>query len=180
MIIRFDIAHVVFKLSEFFINSSKFHIKCVDRTIVYLKLIKRFVIRFNFDFSNNFLNLIFIDNSNVSFADDFLIKYSFQGYAFKLLENMIDWKVFKQRTVNSSSIEAELLTVIVANKELIWWHRFFETINFQINHIFTIQCDNLQTIRVLFSSKFITKFRHVDIYRHWLRQKIKSSRINLI
>ena len=62
---------------------------------------------------------------------------------------------------------------------MIWWHRFFETINFQINHIFTIQCDNLQTIRVLFSLKFTTKFHHVNIHRHWLRQKIGSGRINL-
>ena len=93
---------------------------------------------------------------------------------------MIDWKTFKQRIVITYSTEAELLAVIAANKKLIWWHRFFETINFQTNHIFTIQCDNLQTIRVLFSLKFITKLRHVNIHRHWLRQKIKSGRINLI
>ena len=92
---------------------------------------------------------------------------------------MIDWKTFKQRIVITSSIEAKLLAITAANKKLIWWHRFFETINFQINHIFTIQCDNLQTIRVLFFFKFITKFRHVDIHRHWLRQEIESDRINL-
>ena len=177
VITRSDIAHAVFKLSEFFINSSKFHMECVDRTIAYLKLIKRFVIRFNPDFSIN--NLTFIDSSDVSFADDFLIKYSSQGYVFKLFEDMIDWKAFKQRTVITSSIEAELLTVTAADKELIWWHRFFETINFQTNHIPTIQCDNLQTIRALSFPKFITKLRHVDIHRHWLRQKIKSDRINL-
>ena len=153
--------------------------ECADRTIVYLGLIKRFAIRFNFDFSSNLLNFIFIDNSDVSFANNFLTKYNSQGYVFKLFENMIDWKTFKQRIVITSSIEAELLAVTAANKKLIWWHRLFETINFQTNHIFTIQCDNLQTIRVLFFFKFITKLRHVNIHRHWLRQKIKSGRINL-
>ena len=154
--------------------------ECANRTIVYLELIKRFAIRFNLDSSSNSLNLTFINSSDVSFADDFLTKYSSQDYVFKLFENMIDWKASKQRIVITSSIEAELLTVTAANKKLIWWHRFFETINFQINHIFTIQCDNLQTIRVLSSFKFITKLRHVNIHRHWLRQKIKSGRINLI
>ena len=38
----------------------------------------------------------------------------------------------------------------------------------------------MQTIRALFFFKFTTKLRHVDIHRHWLRQKIKSGRINLI
>ena len=179
MIIRPDIAHAVFKLSEFLTNPSKFHMKCVDRTIAYLEFIKRFAIRFNLDFNSNLLNLTFINSSDASFADDLLIKYSSQGYAFKLFENMIDWKASKQRIVTTSSTEAELLTVTAADKKLIWWHRFFEAINFQINHILTIQCDNLQTIRALSSPKFTTKLRHVNIHRHWLRQKIGSGRINL-
>ena len=179
MIIRLDIAHAVFKLSKFLTNLNKFHMKCADRTIAYLRLIKRLAIRFNFDFNSNPLNLTFIGSSDASFADDPLTKYNSQGYAFKLFENMIDWKISKQRIVITSSTEAELLTVTAANKKLIWWHRFFETINFQINHISTIQCDNLQTIRVLSSPKFTTKLRHVDIHRHWLRQKIGSDRINL-
>ena len=88
IIIRSDIAHAVFKLSEFLTNPNKFHMKCADRTIAYLGFIKRFVIRFNFDLSIN--NLIFIGNSDVSFANDFLTKYSSQGYAFKLFGGMVD------------------------------------------------------------------------------------------
>ena len=57
--------------------------------------------------------------------------------------------------------------------------KFFEIINFRLNHQLRIQCDNRQTIRILIFDNFIIKFRHVDIHRHWLRQKTMNEQIDL-
>jgi hypothetical protein len=35
----------------------------------------------------------------------------------------------------------------------------------------------MQTIRALITNKLIIKLRHVDIYKHWLRQKITNDQI---
>ncbi len=44
-----------------------------------------------------------------------------------------------------------------------------------------IRCDNRQILRVLESDilKLNTKLKHVDIHRHWLRQKVQSGRISV-
>ena len=76
-----------------------------------------------------------------------------------------------------SSTEAELLAISATGKELIWWRRFFESINFTLNQTCLIQCDNAQTIRALTENKFTTKLRHVDIHGHWLRQEIAAGKI---
>lgn len=81
--------------------------------------------------------------------------------------------------MTTSSTEAELLAISAAGKELIWWNRLFESINFRTNQIPQIQCDNMQTIRVLTTNKLITKLRHVDIHKHWLRQEIALGKINI-
>jgi len=46
----------------------------------------------------------------------------------------------------------------------------------------TIQCDNLQTIRLINSDIALlqTKLRHVDIHNHWLRQEAIEQRIAVV
>jgi hypothetical protein len=44
-----------------------------------------------------------------------------------------------------------------------------------------IQCDNIQTIRLVNEeiTRLQTKLRHVDIHNHWLRQEVSQGRINV-
>ena len=43
-----------------------------------------------------------------------------------------------------------------------------------LSEALTIECDNLQTIRLLVNKamKLQTKLCHVDIHSHWLRQEV--------
>ena len=52
-------------------------------------------------------------------------------------------------------------------------------IEFDPGHDINIDCDNLQTIRLLTkeTSQLNTKLRHIDIHNHWLRQEIQEGRI---
>ena len=123
---------------------------------------------------------IFLGSSDASFADDVDTRHSSQGYCFRLFGGLIDWKASKQRTVTTSSTEAELLAISTASKELIWWTRFFEAISFIPQDVTEIECDNKQTIRAFTNiSQFSTKLRHVDIHRHWLRQEVERKTVNI-
>ena len=62
----------------------------------------------------------FIASSDASFADDYLTRYSSQGYCFMLFGGIIHWKASKQKTVTMSSTEAELLALTLAGKEYLW------------------------------------------------------------
>jgi hypothetical protein len=167
---------VAFKLSEFLINSFKCHIKVVNRTLKYMRHTKKLAIKFN---TKSEAHIRFLASNDASFVDDIKTRFSFQEYAFKLFNELIDWKTFKQRTVITSFTETELLIISVVKKKLIYWQRLFKIIYFQINQKSTIQCDNQQTIRALIISKLITKLRHVDIHKHWLRQEIALDKIDI-
>jgi hypothetical protein len=66
------------------------------------------------------------------FADDPIIRYSTEGYLFKLFNGLIDWRLTKQKTVTILSTEAELLALSHAAKEVIWWKRFFKAIQLDL------------------------------------------------
>ena len=91
---------------------------------------------------------IFHCSSNAAFADNPDQKSS-HSYLFKLYESAIVWKAMKQSTVTTSSTEAELLALTTTTKEALWWQQFFKVINFDTEENLQIDCDNLQTIRLL-------------------------------
>jgi hypothetical protein len=83
--------------------------------------------------------------------------------------------------MTTSSIEVELLTLSRIVKKVIWWKRFFKAIQFDSMKKLHVRCDNHQIIRILKKKmlKLKTKLKHVDIHRHWLRQKVQTDRIHI-
>ncbi len=107
---------------------------------------------------------IFESTADVFFAND-LDRRSAEEYIFKLFDEMIDWAVKKQFIVSIFIIEAKLLSMLHADKKLIWWIHFFQKLKFDSNQKIMIYNDNLQIIRLFISKilKIETKLRHVDI-----------------
>ena len=87
----------------------------------------------------------------------------------------------KQKTVTTSSTEAEFLALSYAAKEIYWWKCLFRCIQMDPGHDTAVACDNQQTIHLLTedTGKFSTKLRHVDIHRHWLRQEVQEKRLRI-
>ena len=146
----------------------------------YLIHIKDYVIIF--DSKINDLKIIFLNFLDAFYADDVETRHNFQNYCFKLFNGLINWKISKQKTIIISSIKAEFFVIFNALKKLLWWIRFFEQIFFNIGQSTQIQCDNMQMIKafIIDISQFIIKLRHVDIHKHWLRQKMKNKTIIII
>jgi hypothetical protein len=118
---------------------------------------------------------IFERTTDVFFAND-LDRKNAEEYIFKLFDDMIDWAVKKQFIVSIFIIEAKLLSMLHADKKLIWWIHFFQKLKFNSNQKIMIYNDNLQIIRFFISKilKTETKLRHVDIAQCWLRQSVQS------
>jgi hypothetical protein len=93
----------------------------------------------------------------------------------------VDWKASKQRTVTTSTTEAELLAISEAGRTVAMWKRLFNAIRFDPGHPLAINCDNKQTIGILTKEtpQLRTKLRHVDIHQHWLRQEVQEQRIHV-
>lgn len=113
--------------------------------------------------------------SDASYADN-SGRISSQGYLFRFFGAAVVWNATKQRTVATSTTEAELLALSAAARELIATIRFLQQFGFKFNQDVTIVCDNKQTVDIINKDAPIlaTKLRHVDIHQHWLRQLVHS------
>jgi hypothetical protein len=122
----------------------------------------------------------FVCASDASYVDNIGRKSS-EGYIAYLFNGPIDWTARKQKTVTTSTTEAELLAISFVSKHVMWWKRLFRAITLDVEHKLYVLCDNKQTVDLLtkVNSLFRTKLRHINIHHHWLRQEIVEGNINI-
>jgi hypothetical protein len=153
------------------------HLKAVDHLILYLYATRYLSLCFDSEMRTS----IFTAASDASFADNADRKSS-EGFIFCLFGGPIEWKSRKQKTITTSTTEAELLAISHAAKQLYWVKRLFSFIQFETDtEVETIQCDNKQTVDLLTREKssFQTKLRHVDIHQLWIRQEVQAKRLRI-
>jgi hypothetical protein len=171
-------------LAEFLINPGPEHQAAVDRSIQYTYGTRALAPEFGFTDQEKTLGTgtpLFISSSDASFADDTETRKSTEGYLFQLFGGPIDWRCTKQKTVTTSTTEAELTALSHAAKELLWWQRFFQGIKLDLDQEYQINCDNLQTVGLILKEtpRLVTKLKHVDIHNHWLRQEVAHQKLQI-
>ncbi|KAJ5674281.1 uncharacterized protein N7477_004215, partial [Penicillium maclennaniae] len=149
-------------LSEHLTNPTEKHIDAADKAIAYLYYTRYKAIEYSPVQSDN---PTFVCVSDASYADNIGRKSS-EGYIAYLFNGPIDWIAWKQKTVTTSTTEAELLAISSANLD---------------QERLSVLCDNKQTVDLLtkVNSLFRTKLRHIDIHHHWLRQEIVAGNIDI-
>jgi Reverse transcriptase (RNA-dependent DNA polymerase) len=175
VISRPDIAHAASKLARYLKNPTAEALSLSNRVIAYLYATRTLAI----EYCGASNAQIFECSSDAAFGDCPSTRRSSDGFLFKLYGGPIDWRASKQKTVTTSSTEAELLALSSAAREMLWWHRFFAAVRFDTEQDVNIDCDNQQTIRLVtgHAARLDTRLRHVDIHRHWLRQEQQAGRI---
>src|SRR5437667_2397239 len=184
--VRPDVAHAARQLAEFLTNPSPRHLMEVERVIAYLDTTKYLAI----EYSGNIPDLANAQLADLrelraagdaSFADDASSRRSTQGYVIQLFNGPIAWQSNKQRSVTTSTTEAELLALSHVGGELQFLSRIFKAIDFTVDHDIGIDCDNQQTVRIVNSKDptITTKLRHVNIHQFWLRQEVQEGRLQV-
>ncbi len=97
----------------------------------------------------------------------------------KLFGREVALRANEKDIVTTLSNEDELLAISQTAKETIYPSRLMQALNLVILEAHTIECDNAYKIRLVVdkSMKLRTKRQHVDIYLHWLRQKVQRGSI---
>jgi Reverse transcriptase (RNA-dependent DNA polymerase) len=174
---RPDIAFACSRLARFNTNPDKSHHEAADKVLRYLNHTRGHALQFGHgDKAEPWLCA-----SDASFADNSLDRKSSQGYVISIFGGSVAWRANKQNTVTTSSTEAELLALSQTAKEAIFLSRLLKALTLQLDEPLTIQCDNIQTLRLMNedTTKLATKLKHVDVYNHWLRQEVGEKRITL-
>ena len=169
---RPDVSFAAQKLAEFLTNPGPRHLAAANRTIAYLYGTRKRSIQY----SPTAIGQYFQCMSDASYGDDSLSRKSTEGYLFVLFGGPICWRCTKQKTVTKSTTEAELLALSHTASEMYWWLRIFDSLTLKLGQEYVINCDNLQTVRLLHQDapKLVTKLRHVDIHNHWLREQVQK------
>lgn len=187
IISRPDCASALQKLSQFLTNPSPTHIKAVEGCIAYLYCTRSLALEYGSDQATPLftggsdLSRHFLAASDSSFADDPVRRWSTEGSLFQLFGGCIDWSSSLQKTVTTSSTEAELLALSHICAWLFWWRRVFDNLHLDLDEETTVHCDNLQTIRLMMkeSPKLVTKLKHIDIHQSWLRQETEKGTVKI-
>ncbi|KAJ6047199.1 uncharacterized protein N7446_012033 [Penicillium canescens] len=178
---RPDAAKATAKAAEFLMNPGPKHIDAIDRIIQYLYKTRFWAIEYGVRGLEPGIELA---AKSVEFASDASFgdnpdRRSSEGYVCKLYGGPIDWKASKQKTVTTSTTEAELLALAEAGKTVQWWRRVLRALGFEPSHPLTILCDSQQTVDLLTKegAAMHTKLRHVDINRCWMKQEVSEGRV---
>ena len=181
IITRPDAAFAASRLSRFNSNPSPEHHHALDRLIHYLSSTRNYALQLG---GADAVMPDLVVASDASFADNTIDRKSSQGVAISLFSGTVFWRANKQDTVTTSTTEAELLALSSAAKEGLFLQRLARAMDIDIGPTLKllIQCDNLQTVRLITKddAQLTTKLRHVDIHNHWLRQEAKNGSIDVV
>lgn len=99
---------------------------------------------------------------------------STSGYITFLGGNLVTWRSKKQTVVAHSSAEAELRALALGLCEGLWIKSVLKDLH-QLNSDLTINvyCDNVSAIHMAENPVHHDKMKHVEIDRHFIREKME-------
>ncbi|XP_071699796.1 secreted RxLR effector protein 161-like [Rutidosis leptorrhynchoides] len=171
---RPDIAHAVRFVSQFIHQPQVHHMEAVMRIIRYLKKTADHGVVFK---RNGHLNTqIYTDASWVGEKGD---RKSTSGYFTLVGGNLVAWRSKKQKVVTLSSAELEFRRIAKGVVEALWIKKLLTEIGFPPKEANQILCNNKAAIAISENPVQHNKTKHVEIDRHFIREKLDAEIISL-
>ena len=172
---RFDISYAVQQLSQFFDCYTYVHWNAAVRVVRYLKGTRD--LRLTLGGESDLRLMGYTDSDWANCLDT---RRSVGGFGFTLGAGLISWNVKKQKTVASSSCEAEYMAAFEAAKEAIWLRTLLMELKFiHPTTATTILCDNNAAICLSSDPAMHSRVKHIDIQYHFLRECVQRKELTL-
>jgi len=171
---RPDITYAVQQLSQFLDSYSYAHWNAAIRIVRYLKGTRELKLVLG---GTNPIGLVGFTDSD--WANCLDTRRSVGGYAFTLGSGVISWTTRKQKTVASSSCEAEYTAAFECGKEAVWLRTLLSSIDFAPAASTPILCDNNAAINLSEDPSLHQRVKHIDIKFHFLRERVHSGDLKL-
>jgi hypothetical protein len=173
---RPDLAYPVSYLSQFLAAPSKSYLtaaKCLLRYITGTKDLK-------LSFPRTDASEITLEGySNSDYGNCLDTRQSISGNLFRLNNSAICWRSKKQKSVATSTCEAEYMALALATKQWIWLANALEELNVPVTNA-PMFCDNKAAIDIAYNHKIGDRSKHFDITYHLVRENVESGRISLL
>ncbi|KAL9994189.1 putative RNA-directed DNA polymerase [Helianthus debilis subsp. tardiflorus] len=171
---RPDIAYAVGVVSQFMHQPQVSHMEAVWRIVRYLKGTVGHGVLFQ---PNRHLEVQAYTDAD--WAGDKKDRRSTSGYFTLVGGNLVTWRSKKQKVVALSSAEAEFRGIARGLAEVLWIHKLLNEIGFTQNKTSTIVCDNKAAIQISENPVQHDRTKHVEVDRHFIKEKLESGVIKL-
>ncbi|XP_053989674.1 uncharacterized protein LOC128882130 [Hylaeus volcanicus] len=117
--------------------------------------------------------------SDADWATDTNDRHSHSGMVLFLGGNPINWRSSKQKSISTSTMEAEYVALENVLKEVMWMNMLFKELQNLLNidvprEPYMIRCDNKSAIDFTLNRVERSKSKHIDIAYHITREKYKE------
>ena len=176
VVTRPDIAEAVGVVSRFSADPTEEHMKAVDDIYAYLKGTANLGLHFKRNCANQDLHA-YVDADWAGCPDT---RRSTTGYVVKLAGGPVSWSSRRQRTVATSTCEAEYIAGYKAAQEIIWIQNMINDL--RINGLkvtsTTLLIDNNAALKLSRNPELHDRTKHIELKYHFLRDLTLSGRIN--
>ncbi|KAK4270798.1 hypothetical protein QN277_019568 [Acacia crassicarpa] len=171
---RPDICFPVSVVSQFSSNPQKEHMTAVYRILRYLKKTPGLGLFFGKGDSRNIE--LFTD---ADWGGSKIDRRSTTGYCTYVWGNLVTWRSKKQPVVSRSSAESEYRALSLGVCEGMWVMRLLKEIKAEQEGPIKVWCDNMSTIRIANNPIHRDRMKHVEIDRHFIREKLEAKVMDL-
>lgn len=168
---RPDIAFVVQSLSRFSHNPGNIHVGGAQRLLRYLSGTRKYGIKY---LGKHALT----GYADSDFAADKSRK-STMGYIFLLAGGAVTWSSKMQRSVSTSTAEAEYHALAYAGKEAVWIRNFLRQLGLAQEESTTIYGDNQSALALVENPEFHTRTKHIDVSAHYIRELVEDNVVKM-
>ena len=177
---RPDIAFAVGCLSQQCSDPQVGHDKAIRRVLRYLKGTMNLGIHYNGSYDDVEHLLTTLGYADSNFAGDIRERKSTMGYCFFLVRGVISWCSKKQRTVSTSTTEAEYIAIRHAARQAVWLRRFLIELPMDRPPAFVqILGDNQASLDLVKNAEYHDRTKHIDIQYHYVRELVQDDYIRM-
>lgn len=172
---RPDITYAVAALSRFNASPTEAHWKAGKRVLRYLKGTKALGLELGGPKSS--LNLEgWID---ADYGGDLEKRRSTTGYAMSFCGGIVSWSSRLQKTIATSTTEAEYMALTEGAKEVAWLRAMARDLGVRLDGPVQLWGDNQSALKLAENPGFYRRTKHIDIQWHFIRQEVAEGRVRL-
>lgn len=117
--------------------------------------------------------------ADAAYADSSDNRKSTHRMALLLANSACIWTSTKQRTISSSTTEAEYIAQCQALKQLVWAGRWLQQLGFREGRPIELWCDNQGAIALIKNLKHHSCTKHIDVQYHYIREVIEDGLVQI-
>ena len=173
---RPDIAQAVSSLCRFSNNPGQDHWHALKLILRYLKGTSTMGITLG----GESLELNLVAYADADWAGDIDTRRSKSGYIFTIGQYPISWRSKLQISASLSSMEAELVAISDANREVLWLRKFLTALGYRQKSATIINEDNQSCIKYVYGTKNISKAKHIAVKHYHIKETIEDGQVKVI